>query len=169
MEEKEYTQVFHEFPPVFDETSKILILGTFPSVKSREGQFYYHHPQNRFWKVTAALVQEPVPQTISEKKAMLLRGHIAVWDVVQSCRILGSSDSSIRDVVPADLGKILDHAKIRQIFANGTTALRLYRRYCEKDTGREAIGLPSTSPANAVWRLDALIEKWREEILPFLR
>ena len=110
MNGREYIQVFHEFSPVFDEKSKVLILGTFPSVKSREGQFYYHHPQNRFWKVIAALVKEPVPQTVLEKKEMLLRGHIAIWDVVQSCRIKGSSDSSIRDVVPSDLNQILDHA-----------------------------------------------------------
>ncbi len=168
MGEREYTQVFHEFAPVFDQNSKVLILGTFPSVKSREGQFYYHHPQNRFWKVTAALVKEPVPQTVSEKKKMLLRGHIAVWDVIQSCKIKGSSDSSIRDVVPANLRKVLDQADIRQVFTNGTTAFRLYQRYCEADTGRKAICLPSTSPANAVWRLEALTEKWQEEISPFL-
>ena len=168
MNGREYIQVFHEFSPVFDEKSKVLILGTFPSVKSREGQFYYHHPQNRFWKVIAALVKEPVPQTVLEKKEMLLRGHIAIWDVVQSCRIKGSSDSSIRDVVPSHLHQILDHADIRKIFANGTTAFRLYRRYCEEKTKREAVCLPSTSPANASWRLEALTERWSEEISPFL-
>lgn len=165
---REYTQVFHEFSPVYDEKSRILILGTFPSVKSREGQFYYHHPQNRFWKVIAALVREPVPQTIPQKKEILLRNHIAIWDVVQSCQIKGSSDSSIKDVVPCDLNKILTGADIRKIFTNGTTAFRLYRRYCEKQTGKEAVCLPSTSPANASWKLEALTEKWDEEISPFL-
>lgn len=168
MQEKGYVKVQHEFSPVYDKESRVLILGTFPSVKSREGQFYYHHPQNRFWKVTAALAGETTPQTIEEKKKMLLRHHIAIWDVVQSCWIKGSSDSSIRDVVPADLRLITDSADIQCIFANGTTAFRLYERYCKESVGRKAVCLPSTSPANAVWRLEALTEKWKEEILPYL-
>ena len=112
-------QVTHEFEPVFDQNSKVLILGTFPSVKSRENQFYYGHPQNRFWKVIARLTKEQVPITIEEKKALLLRHGIAIWDVISSCEIKGSSDSSIRNVVPADLNRILDHCDIRRIYANG--------------------------------------------------
>ena len=168
MKETEFLQVRHEFEPVFDENSRVLILGTFPSVKSREGQFYYHHPQNRFWKVVAALAKEPTPTTIPEKKRMLLDHHIAIWDVVQSCQIKGSSDSSIRDVVPADIGRILEESAVKQIYANGTTAYRLYQRYRQDATGREAVCLPSTSPANAVWRLEGLIREWGEKIGPFL-
>lgn len=163
-----FQQVYHEFEPVYNEKSKVLILGTFPSVKSREGQFYYHHPQNRFWKVMAALTKEKLPQTISDKKELLLNHHIAIWDVVQSCQIKGSSDSSIRDVVPADIDRILKDSSVEKIFTNGTTAHRLYKKYCQKATGMEAVCLPSTSPANAVWRLEQLTEEWGREIFPFL-
>ena len=150
----------HPIAPVFDESSGILILGSFPSVKSREANFFYGHPQNRFWKVTAAVFGEETPQTIPEKKAFLLRNHIAVWDVIHSCDIEGSSDSSIRNVVPNDLGLILDKADIRTIYVNGKTAFRYYRKYTEKMTGRTAICLPSTSPANASWTLEKLIGEW---------
>ena len=155
-------QVTHEFEPVFDQNSKVLILGTFPSVKSRENQFYYGHPQNRFWKVIARLTKEQVPITIEEKKALLLRHGIAIWDVISSCEIKGSSDSSIRNVVPADLYRILDHCDIRRIYANGGTAKKLYERYSKGKTGREIIGLPSTSPANAAYSIDRLMESWGE-------
>ena len=150
----------HLFAPVFDENSRILILGTFPSVKSREMGFYYGHPQNRFWKVIAALTEEEVPQTIEEKKAVLLRHGIAVWDVIASCDIAGSSDSSIKNVVPADLKRILDHCRIEKIFANGATAARLYEKYQRAETGMEIVTLPSTSPANAAWSLQRLCEHW---------
>lgn len=156
--------VIHEIPPVWDENSRILILGSFPSVKSREGRFFYHHPQNRFWKVLAAVLECPVPQTIEEKKKMLLEHGIAVWDVIASCQIEGSSDSSIRDVVPNDLREILEGAEIEKIFANGGTAYRLYEKYTKKVTGREAEKLPSTSPANAAWSLERLTVEWREKI-----
>ena len=162
-----YTHVKHEFEPVFDEESRILILGTLPSVKSREQQFYYGHKQNRFWKVLAAICGDPVPAEIDEKKEFLLKNHIAVWDVIASCTITGSSDSSIRDVTPNDLSVILDHARIRQIFCNGTTSYNYYRKYQEPLTGISAVRLPSTSPANAAWTLPKLIEAWRV-ILPYL-
>ena len=155
-----YENIRHEFEPVFDENSRVLILGTFPSVKSREQQFYYGHPQNRFWRVIAGLTGEPVPETIEEKKKLLLSHGIAVWDVIASCDITGSSDSSIRNVVPADLRRVLSHSDIRQIYANGGTAKRLYEKYQKQDCGREIIGLPSTSPANASFRLERLMEKW---------
>ena len=152
--------IVHPIAPVFDETSGILILGSFPSVKSREADFFYGHPQNRFWKVIAAVFEEDVPQTVPEKKAFLLRNHIAVWDVIHSCDIEGSSDSSIRNVVPNDLGLILDKADIRTIYVNGQTAYKYYRKYTEKVTGRPAVCLPSTSPANASWTLEKLIGEW---------
>ena len=122
-----FQQVYHEFEPIYNEKSKVLILGTFPSVKSREGQFYYHHPQNRFWKVMAALTKERLPQTISDKKELLLNHHIAIWDVIDTCDIEGSSDSSIRNVKANDIGGLLAQTSIRAVFANGDKACQLYR------------------------------------------
>ena len=159
-----FQQVYHEFEPIYNEKSKVLILGTFPSVKSREGQFYYHHPQNRFWKVMAALTKERLPQTISDKKELLLNHHIAIWDVVQSCQIKGSSDSSIRNVVPTDLSWILEGSQVKKIFANGKKAGALYQKYQQQITGMEAIVLPSTSPANAAWSFERLYEEWKRRI-----
>lgn len=157
-----YTHVSHDFEPVFDENSKVLILGTFPSVKSRENQFYYGHPQNRFWKVIAGLTESEVPQTIEEKKKLLLEHGIAIWDVIESCDIIGSSDSSIKNVVPADIERVVANSKIQNIYANGGTAKKLYEKYSQKKTGREIIGLPSTSPANAAYSLERLLEYWQE-------
>ncbi len=150
----------HPFPPLFDAASKVLILGSFPSVKSREINFFYGHPQNRFWKVVAAVFHEDTPKTIEEKKQFLHRNHIALWDVIHSCDIQGSSDASIKNVTPNDLNRILDAADIRQIYVNGKTAYNYYQKYTEKMTGRPAICLPSTSPANAAWKLDKLIDAW---------
>lgn len=165
--ENQYEKIFHEFAPVYDENSRVLILGSFPSVKSRENNFYYGHPQNRFWKVLAHLCACPLPQNIEEKKEMLLRHRIAVWDVIQECEIIGSSDSSIRNVVPADILSILSKSNICRIYANGGTAKKLYKKYCQKITGKEIYGLPSTSPANASYSLEKLISFWeaiKEEI-----
>lgn len=159
--------VIHPIPPVFDQDSKILILGSFPSVKSREGHFFYHHPQNRFWKTLAAVLKVPVPQTIEEKKTFLLSHRIAVWDVIASCSIEGSSDSSIRDVVPNDLGTILSAADIKAVFCNGKTSWNYYKKYQEHATGIPAVFLPSTSPANAAWTLPKLTDAW-SVILDFL-
>lgn len=150
----------HSIEPVYDEHSRILILGSFPSVRSREAQFFYGHPQNRFWKVLAAIHDAEVPKTNEEKREFLLENGIALWDVVGSCEIQGSSDSTIRNVVPNDLTRILDHADIRQIFVNGKTAQRYYKKYIEDEIGREAICLPSTSPANASWSLERLTDAW---------
>lgn len=161
-----FTRVSHTFAPVCDEHSEILILGSFPSVKSRENQFYYGHPQNRFWKLLARLFDEAVPTDISEKKSLLLRHGIALWDVISSCDIKGSSDSSIRNVVPCDLKQILDQAPIHTIIANGDTAFRLYNRYCEPQTGIAAVRCPSTSPANAVFTLDRLADEWGKYLCP---
>ena len=159
-----YEHVEHTFEPVYNEHSEILILGTFPSVKSREQNFYYGHPQNRFWRVLARLTGEPVPETVDEKKALLLKHHIAVWDVVQSCDIVGSSDSSIRNVVPAEIDRILSYSPVKSIYANGEKAYRLYKKYCQEQTGREIIKLPSTSPANAIFTLERLTDSWNEQI-----
>lgn len=159
--------VIHPIPPVFDRNAKILILGSFPSVKSREGHFFYHHPQNRFWKTLAAVLHVPVPQTIEEKKTFLLSHRIAVWDVIASCSIEGSSDSSIRDVVPNDLGTILSAADIKAVFCNGKTSWNYYKKYQEHATGIPAVSLPSTSPANAAWTLPKLTDAW-SVILDFL-
>lgn len=157
-----YTRVHHTFEPVYNQNSRILVLGSFPSVKSREQQFYYGHPQNRFWKLMARLTGEPVPETIEEKKAFLLKQHIAVWDVVAVCDIIGSSDKSIRNVIPTDINRILRAADIKTIIANGDTAYQLYKKYCQEHTGREAVRCPSTSPANAVFSLERLAEAWKE-------
>lgn len=154
----------HTFEPVYDEKSNILILGTFPSVKSREAGFYYQHPQNRFWKVISALIGMPTPETMEEEKGMLLRNSIAVSDVIYSCEINGSSDSSIRNVVPNDIAKILQEANIKTIYANGGKAYELYNRYCYGKTNKNIIKLPSTSPANARYSLERLIEYWKIEI-----
>ncbi|MBR4200524.1 MAG: DNA-deoxyinosine glycosylase [Oscillospiraceae bacterium] len=153
--------VRHPFPPLYDAASEILILGSFPSVKSREQQFFYGHPQNRFWRVTAAVFGVPVPQTIPEKRQFLLQNHIALWDVIASCEITGSADSSIRNVMPNDLTPILRGANIRQIFVNGGTAAKYYDKYQKPLLQRAAIRLPSTSPANAAWTPEKLIASWK--------
>lgn len=168
MKNTEYQTLTHTFEPVYDENSRILILGTFPSVKSREQNFFYGHPQNRFWKLLAVLLEEPVPISIEEKKSMLLRNHIAVWDVIASCDIIGSSDSSIRNVVPADLNRIVKYAPIQKIYANGGKAYELYRKYGQQMTGMEAVKLPSTSPANAAWQMERLSGMWKQILEEFI-
>lgn len=151
----------HSIAPVYDKDSEILILGSFPSVKSRENQFFYGHPQNRFWKVLAAIFEQEVPQTIEEKKKFLLENHVAVWDVIHSCDIEGSSDSSIRNVQANDISPILRIAQIRQIYVNGKKAEQLYRKYIYPGVQRECVCLPSTSPANAAWSLERLVGIWK--------
>ena len=160
-----YTRVKHSFSPVYDADCRLLILGSFPSVKSREENFYYGHPQNRFWKLMARLLKEPLPVSVEEKKAMLLKHHIAIWDVVAECDIHGSSDGSIRNVIPTNLNQILREADIQTIIANGTAAYTLYHTYCEDHTGRTAVKCPSTSPANAVFTLDRLEDAWGKVFL----
>lgn len=172
-----YQTIEHIFEPVYNENSRILILGSLPSVKSRENHFYYGHPQNRFWKLLAALWQQErqegygeqgteaakmpaVLQTIDEKKEFLYRHRIAVWDVIAQCDIIGSSDSSIKNVIPNDMNKIIDNAPIEKIYANGGKAYDLYMQYCYPACKREIIKLPSTSPANAAFSMDRLIGAW---------
>ena len=156
----EYKTLTHEFPPVYDKDSRILILGSFPSVKSREVQFYYSHPQNRFWKVLAAVFGAPLPESTEEKKAFLAENRIALWDVIEQCDIIGSDDSSIKNVVPTNLDRILETAQIRQIYCNGAVSHKLFCKYQAQSTGRTAVRLPSTSPANAAWNPKRLIREW---------
>lgn len=160
-----YQTVKHTFDPVWDRHSEILILGTFPSVKSREQNFYYGHPQNRFWKLIAAVYEESVPETIEEKKKLILRHHLAVWDVIGQCDIIGSSDSSIRSVIPCDLAGLLKETQIHTVIANGAKAYELYGKYQLPQTGIPAQKLPSTSPANAAWSLERLKEAWGRVLL----
>ena len=157
--------VEHPIRPVYDKNSRVLILGSFPSVKSREANFFYGHPQNRFWKVLAAVFETEVPVTVDEKREFLLAHGVAVWDVIKSCDIVGSSDSSIKNVVPNDLREILNNADIRQIFVNGKTAEQYYKKYIEKEIGRKATCLPSTSPANAAWNVEKLVKEWKQILL----
>ena len=150
----------HPIPPLYNSSSEILILGSFPSVKSREAMFFYGHPQNRFWTVIAGVFGDSVPQTIEEKKHLILDHHLALWDVISSCEIEGSSDASIKNVTANDLSPILQAASIDKILVNGKTAEKLYIQYIQPKTQFPAICLPSTSPANAAWRLERLIEAW---------
>ena len=152
--------VVHPFPPVFNTKSRILILGSFPSVKSREENFYYGHPSNRFWKVLSSVFNCPIPQSVEYKKKFLLDNGIALWDVILRCDITASSDSSIKNVVPNDISYILDHSCIGRIYLNGKTAAKYYNKYIKDSVSIEAICLPSTSPANASWSMDMLIDSW---------
>lgn len=154
--------VVHPIDPVWDHNSNILILGSFPSVKSRETGFYYAHPQNRFWPVLAGVFGEAhIPADTNSRREFALAHGVALWDVIHSCEITGSSDASIRSVVLNDVTYLLKHTGIERIFCNGRRAYDLYCRYLAKETGVEAILLPSTSPANAAWRLERLIDAWR--------
>lgn len=165
-----YERISHGFDPVFDEKSHVLVLGSFPSVLSRANDFYYGNPQNRFWRVVAACVGEEPPEArdVAAKRALLLRHGIALWDVIESCDIKGSSDASIRNVVPADVGRIAARAPIEAVLCNGTTAGRLYRRWLEPRAGMAAEVLPSTSPANAAWSFKRLLARWSEALSPYV-
>ena len=149
----------HEFPPVFDENSEILILGSFPSVKSRQESFFYANPQNRFWKLMAQLLNESTPKDTKDKIVMLKKHKIALWDVIESCDIVGSSDSSISNVVPVDISQILSRANIIKVYANGGKAFELYNKYLYPKTQLEITKLPSTSPANAGYSFDKLLSE----------
>ena len=175
-----YQHIEHGFEPVFDGRSRVLVLGSFPSVLSRANAFYYGNPQNRFWRVMAAYLGVSVPPneddpladgesatldaSVAAKRAMLLNGGVALWDVIESCDIKGSSDASIRNVVPAHIERITDVTPIEVVICNGGAAGRLYKRYLQERTGLAAIVLPSTSPANAAWRLERLVERWSEAV-----
>ena len=157
----ETANIIHPIPPLYDANSRVLILGSFPSVKSREAMFFYGHPQNRFWKLMALLFDADVPSTVEEKKRLVLSHGIAMWDTIHSCTITGSSDSSIKDVVPNDLSVILNNSRVKQTFCNGAASHRLYQKYIYPINNIPAQKLPSTSPANAAWSLDRLAEAWK--------
>ncbi|MBO4383770.1 MAG: DNA-deoxyinosine glycosylase [Clostridia bacterium] len=158
----------HNIPPLYDAESRILVLGSFPSIKSREAEFFYGHPQNRYWKVMPFLLGEPLPETIEEKAAMMHRHHIAMWDTIGSCTIAGSSDSSITDVVPNDLSVILKAAHIEAIFTNGAKSTDLYNKLLYPVTGIRPVKVPSTSHANAAFSLDRLRQEWGDALAPYL-
>lgn len=162
-------RIVHPIPPVVDENCRILILGSFPSVKSRKEGFFYGHPQNRFWRMLAAVFSEERPTTIAEKQSLLLRHHIALWDVIAACEIRGSSDASIKDAAPVDIARITSSAHINRVICNGALAGRLYRRYLQPILGLEAIVMPSTSPANAAWSLERLTEAWKAALLMYTK
>lgn len=153
--------VVHTIPPLYDSHSRVLLLGSIPSPKSREVGFFYGHPQNRFWRVLAAVLGEPVPQSIEEKRAMCLKHHVALWDTIARCDIAGASDTSIRNAVPNDIGKLVRESEITRIFATGGKSAELYRKLIEPQLHIPITQLPSTSPANAAWSLDRLIEAYR--------
>ena len=153
--------IIHPFPPLYDENSKILILGSFPSVKSREQNFFYAHPQNRFWKVLSLIFNSPLPETVEEKTTFLLKNKIALWDVLASCEITGSSDNSIKNAVANDISQIIYNSKIENIFINGKTAEKYYNKYIKAEINQDAVCLPSTSPANAAWTFEKLCDAWR--------
>ena len=152
--------VVHNILPEYDKSSKILILGSFPSVKSREQEFFYGHAKNRFWKVVSAVFCDTEPVSIEEKKAFLHRHNIALWDVIKSCEIVGSADSSIKSVLPNDLSVVLDNSAVSKIFINGKTAYKYFKKFSENSCKIQAICLPSTSPANAGVSLNELIKTW---------
>ena len=160
--------IIHPIEPVYNSASKILILGSFPSVKSREAGFFYGHPQNRFWRVIAEICGADVPETIEDKKQLLLDNGIAVWDVIHSCEITGSADSSIKNAVANDITFILKNSSVKQIFTNGKKADTLYKKYIQQEIDIEAVCLPSTSPANAAWSFDRLADYWGAEIKTYL-
>lgn len=154
--------VVHTFSPIYDSTSQVLILGSVPSVKSRENGFYYGHPQNRFWKLLTMLKEDSFPVSIDDKIKFLLKHHIALWDVVYSCDIIGSSDTSIRNVVPNDISLLLRNTTISRIYTNGAAAGKLYQKHIYPQTHVEAVTLPSTSPANAAFSLEKLMLIWKQ-------
>ncbi len=158
---KTFERVIHPFGPLLDSKCRVLILGSMPSIKSREQAFFYGHPQNRFWPLLAKLFNEPEPKTIEEKRVLALSHHVALWDVIASCDIIGSSDADIRNVIPNDLTPIFKTAQINSVFCNGKTSGSYFARYQQKTLGIEAVTLPSTSPANAAWSIDRLAEKWK--------
>lgn len=157
----EYAHIRHTLAPVFNAQSRILILGTMPSPKSRENNFYYMHPQNRFWRVISSVCQEPLPESNAQRTALLLKNGIALWDTLAECDIIGAADSTVKNAVPNDLSLIMNSADIKMIFTTGKTAYKYYCKYQKKQTGIDAICLPSTSPANARLGIDELINEYK--------
>ena len=158
----QYRHIKRTFGPVYNQNSKVLILGSFPSIKSREANFYYGHPQNRFWPLMGKILCREIPTSIEDRKTLMLDKGIALWDTIEECDIVGSSDASIRNIVPVDIQKVLKAADIAQIYCNGSTSHDLFMRYLEPVCGRKPVKLPSTSPANAAWNIDRLYEVWKQ-------
>ncbi len=150
----------HTFGPLYSAESRILILGSMPSPASREVGFYYGHPRNRFWKVLAEVLEMPLPESIEEKKALVLSHGLALWDVIEECDIIGASDSSVKNVVPTEIPSLLAEAKVERIICNGALSKKIYDKYQLEQTGMPALQMPSTSPANAAWSLERLVEEW---------
>lgn len=166
--EPRYQTIVHPLEPLYNEDSKILILGSFPSVKTREYGFFYGHPQNRFWPLMERLFQEELSLDIAERRDFLLKHKIAMFDSIYQCDIIGSSDASIKNVVPSNLSEVFSTAEIKQVFCNGATSYKYYREYHARKSGIHGIKLPSTSPANARYRLDDLEKEWKQ-IIPMLQ
>lgn len=164
IKDPKYQHIVHSIPPLFNSDSRILILGSLPSVKSREAMFFYGHPQNRFWKMISLVFGEPFPQSVEEKKKLVLKHNLAMWDAIYSCDIIGSSDSSIKNVTPTDLKRIVDHSKVEKVLCNGKTSGKYYEQYQMKELGIRAEVLPSTSPANAACSLEKLVDIWGEAL-----
>ena len=165
----DYERIHHAFDPVFDDACRVLVLGSLPSAASREARFYYGNPRNRFWQVMATVLHEPLPQTIAEKTALMHAHGIALWDVIAECDIRGSSDASIRNARPVAIAQVRDACRLQAVFTNGRTAERLFNRYLAAQLpGIPAVCLPSTSPANAAWRLADLCDAWGAALAPYL-
>lgn len=160
----QYEHIKHPWGAIYDSDSEILILGSLPSPKSREINFFYGHPQNRFWKLMSIIYDEPKLESVDDKKAMLKRNHIALWDVIDECDIEGASDASIKNVVPTSISSVIAGSKIHTVICNGSKAYDLYCKYQLPETGVDAVKLPSTSPANAAWSLERLERAWREAL-----
>ena len=157
----EAQRIVHPIPPLFDQNSKKLILGSFPSIKSREAMFFYGHPQNRFWRLIAMIYGEDAPLSTEEKSKLILKHNLALWDSIKTCTITGSADSSVKDVVPNDLSVILNGSRVTEIYCNGALSYNLYMKYSFPTTGIAAQKLPSTSPANAAYSIERLYESWK--------
>lgn len=166
----EYKHISHDFEPIYDKNSNTLILGSFPSVISREQGFFYGNPRNRFWNIIETIYGETEPtdsspqELIEFKKQLIIRHNLALYDTIEECDIVGSADVSIKNVTPANISFIINKSSITRVFVNGKTAEKYYKRYHEKITGIKAIVLPSTSPANAAWSYERLLEKWKENL-----
>ena len=157
----EAQRIVHPIPPLFDQNSKKLILGSFPSIKSREAMFFYGHPQNRFWRLIAMIYGEDAPLSTEEKSKLILKHNLALWDSIKTCTITGSADSSVKDVVPNDLSVILNGSRVTEIYCNGALSYKMYMKYIFPTTQTEAVKLPSTSPANAAYSIERLYESWK--------
>lgn len=164
-----YTHIKRNFGPLYNKESQILILGSFPSVKSRESAFFYGHPQNRFWKLMSRILDCDIPDNIESKKTIMLKHNIALWDTIEECDIIGSSDSSIKNIVPVDINALLDNSSVKAVFCNGATSYNLFIKYLKPVCNITPIKLPSTSPANAAWSLDKLYNVWQKAINPYIK